>query len=73
MVTNRKIYKVLNNANIMEKKNESNDQDRINAILFGNDVKEEYNEDAVIFDYQFNLTDKMNATYNNHNPNGGSN
>jgi len=57
----------------MEKKNESNDQDRINAILFGDDVKEDYNEDFVTLDYQFNLTKKMNATYNSHNPNGGSN
>jgi hypothetical protein len=57
----------------MEKKNESNDQDRINAILFGDDVKEDYNEDFVTFDYQSNLTNKMNVTYNNHNPNGGSN
>jgi 3-methyladenine DNA glycosylase Tag len=56
MVTNRKIYKVLNGANNMEKKNESTSQDRVNAILFGNDVKEEYNEDAVIIKDTFKIT-----------------
>jgi len=57
----------------MEKKNELNDQDKINAILFGDDIKEDYNWDELRFDYQPNLTNKMNDTYNKYNPKGGSN